>query len=514
MRKVLRKISILMVALLLATGIAGCKAKNSGNTKSADGAKGESPTEISIFFDSTSTTCNRSNTALIKEVEKKSNTKIKIVEAPSGEGTQKLNLLISSGNCPDIVKTGLVTINKYGTEDAMYPMQEVIDKYMPNVKNALNDDIIKKLEASNNKLYVVPFIRDIGYSGFFVRQDWLGKLGLSIPKTLDEYYKMLKDFTEKDPDGNGKKDTFGTTLTENLGRFELMCGPFGLPANDFVMGDDGNLILSSVHPKMKEALAFGAKLYKEGLIDPEFSTLKGQLYEEKVTNNKIGVMTNPSSMATKYESELKKTVPDAKYQIFDVPVAEGVKKGISATSSIIEGTNGKSIDGQIGISKTTKHLEAVAKFIDWNFTSEAEKLWTYGIEGTHYTMENGKPKFKPEYFGPDKVANRQQQGLWDQYKLCGFYDQRTDGYPQVWAPDTIKNIVGTLSSAYPKLVYFSTPTGETASGEIGKARLENFTKIIMGSVSVDDGWNQWLKDFDRLSGNKWTKEVNDAYKSR
>ena len=43
------------------------------------------------------------------------------------------------------------------------------------------------------------------------RQDWLDKLGLKYPETLDDMKNVLIAFTNNDPDGNGKNDTYGYT---------------------------------------------------------------------------------------------------------------------------------------------------------------------------------------------------------------------------------------------------------------------------------------------------------------
>ena len=45
--------------------------------------------------------------------------------------------------------------------------------------------------------------------GLLVRKDWLDKLGLEIPTTLDEFIEVARAFTFDDPDGNGRDDTYG-----------------------------------------------------------------------------------------------------------------------------------------------------------------------------------------------------------------------------------------------------------------------------------------------------------------
>ncbi len=519
MKKGIRVASILLSTVIAASAMAGCAGKNAtGDAPSSTPKEAENagPTAISIFFEAPRAGLDRANSPILKEFERRTNTKLSITEAPSGQGKEKLNLLVASGEVPDIIRidSNLNLVNMHGTQGALQPLDEIMDKYMPNMKKAVNNDAWTKIKASDNKIYAAPNIRDTGYSTFFIRQDWLDKLNMKAPKNLDEYYEVLKAFTEKDPDGNGKADTIGTSMIENMLWFELISGPFGLPQFEWVTNEDGSLIHSSVHPKMKEALAFGIKLYKDGVMSREFATMKRAQFDENLYNNRYGAVISTTSGIVKAETNLKKKIPEAKYVAVDMPVAPGIKKGITAVSSVIEGTDGKSFTSYTAISKNTKNLEKVAKFLDAFYTEEMSTLQTFGIEGVHYTMDGKTPKFKPELSGTGTGEARTKEGLWDGYLIGGILDQKTYGWPQVNDADAIKYMNASVENSLPKKVFFSTPSGDANGPEIDKTQKEYFTKILMGGISLEDGWNQWVKEFDRLGGNKWTKEVNDIYKTR
>ena len=59
-------------------------------------------------------------------------------------------------------------------------------------------------------IYCFPFLRGdnslMVFQGPIVRKDWLDKLGIPMPETIDDWYAMLQAFRDKDPNGNGKKD--------------------------------------------------------------------------------------------------------------------------------------------------------------------------------------------------------------------------------------------------------------------------------------------------------------------
>src|SRR5690606_13412446 len=50
----------------------------------------------------------------------------------------------------------------------------------------------------------------------WIRTDWLKKLGLSEPKTMDDLLNIIERFVKDDPDGNNKADTFGLTVNKDI----------------------------------------------------------------------------------------------------------------------------------------------------------------------------------------------------------------------------------------------------------------------------------------------------------
>ncbi|NJL72256.1 MAG: hypothetical protein HC888_12070 [Candidatus Competibacteraceae bacterium] len=60
----------------------------------------------------------------------------------------------------------------------------------------------------DGKIFGIPMQRyDPSPRMTFVRKAWMDKLGYTASKvkTIEDWYTMLKDFAEKDPDGNGKR---------------------------------------------------------------------------------------------------------------------------------------------------------------------------------------------------------------------------------------------------------------------------------------------------------------------
>ncbi|MCO5213240.1 MAG: extracellular solute-binding protein [Caldilinea sp.] len=134
----------------------------------------------------------------------------------------------------------------------------------------------------------------------WVRQDWLDKLGLAAPETVDDVEAIAKAFIEQDPDGNGAADTIGLTGTtnpvqvpSNLHGFDAIFNAYGAFPELFYRNADGEIVYGSIQPETKEALTRLAAMYQAGIIDPEFATKDGDKANEIVVGGRGGIMMGP-----------------------------------------------------------------------------------------------------------------------------------------------------------------------------------------------------------------------------
>jgi putative aldouronate transport system substrate-binding protein len=113
-----------------------------------------------------------------------------------------------------------------------------------------------------------------------------------MPATLEELTHTLREFRDKDPNGNGQRDELPTSGRQEARYIDDLFAFFGVamwggnPAWDIY---DGALTYSAVTPNMREALAFASELYREGLLDPE--TLLNDLaaWYGKIKSDRVGV---------------------------------------------------------------------------------------------------------------------------------------------------------------------------------------------------------------------------------
>lgn len=478
----------------------------------------EKPLELSIFMPNTAQ-IDRSSSPVLDVIMQKTNTKITMVEAAGDEWKQKLSVLISSGTEPNLMLFGqgeIYMLNKYAADGFMVPWNDpasnLMQSSMPNASARIQPDAIAKLSNREGLLYALPQVRDIGYGAYFVRTDWLTKLGMEKPTTLEEYKEMLRRFTEEDPDGNGKNDTWGLIADKN-GNFELFAGPFGLPLNDW-FEENGQLAYGSTHPRMKDALAFATEVYKAGYIHPDSTTMDSKTKEQLMSSGVIGLWHGVSSGNANIMKALREVVPTAANEVLPVPVAAGVEKGISSIARIIENVDNKpkSISGVLAMSAKVPEdtRQKLASFVDWHYSDEGNAAITYGVESDSYKKEGDKYIIDTEKYNLDKLR---QIGAWDVYTYTGYIAQRNNWY-QLWDEQTVANMTNTAWSAWPKQVYFVTPKGEQIEFEVEAKRVEIFQQVVSGTMTVEEGWTKWLAEFERLGGADWTKEMQEEFAAR
>jgi multiple sugar transport system substrate-binding protein len=74
----------------------------------------------------------------------------------------------------------------------------------------ISDRAWQAARAIDGAYYAVPVTAHT--FALFVRADWRAKLGLPVPRTWDDLLRMAQAFTTRDPDGNGKADTYGFVI--------------------------------------------------------------------------------------------------------------------------------------------------------------------------------------------------------------------------------------------------------------------------------------------------------------
>ncbi|WP_127579582.1 extracellular solute-binding protein [Paenibacillus koleovorans] len=446
------------------------------------------------------------------EIEKRTGVKIKWDVTPSAQYNQSMNIRMAAATeLPDIFQLPSDPVT--AAEDGLIiPLNDLIDKHAPNIKKYFETypNIKKLLTAPDGKIYTLTNdVSGTGISdpfGWLIRKDWLDKLGLKEPTTLDEWYTVLKAFKEKDPNGNGKQDEIPLAPQYNWAGLSNFGKAMGLQlgnnySDGWAVDSAGKVSYEWMNPKTKDLIVWLNKLYNEGIIDPEFVTKRTSTQiQPDIVKDLVGVTQGFVNNTAKFEAAQNK--PGVKWEIVAPPANAGVKGYYEKYGPI---------SGYYGISKTAKNPEIAIKWLDYVWASEEGARFTnYGIEGTSYTMVNGKPQFTDFVLNnPDKLAAT------DALRSIGAFPSlpwiRDDkAVLSNQAIDLIKNQPNLMAQVKKMEPYMKDPipfrsmmaTKEEAenskrlSTDINTYLEETMLKFIMGKEPID--WDKFTKRMKEL----------------
>lgn len=333
-----------------------------------------------------------------QELERIFNVKFAFRHPPIGQENEQFNLMLASGDLPDVISTGWSGIpggpGKLVREGILIKLNELLEKNAPNLAKKFKEEpeVKKQATLDDGTYYMFPFMRTSAVArvngGPAIRKDWLDRLGLKAPETIDEWYAVLTAFKQKDANGNGDPNDEIPFLVNNdpamdrvfIGRWRI--------TRDFYLKADGSVGWGPIDPAYKDYLATMQKWYKEGLIDPDYITNDAKSFDAKVTSNKAGAFFAwMNGRMGRFNTVMKKDFPD--FNLIGVPWPKN-KDGISYT---VHAALSNMTEGGAAITKANKKVELTAKILDYGYGPDGNMLFNFGKLGESYTMVNGAPQY-------------------------------------------------------------------------------------------------------------------------
>jgi putative aldouronate transport system substrate-binding protein len=485
------------------------------------------------------------NNAIYDAYENDLGIKIKNVwTVDQSQYNEKIRLAIASNDIPDFFQVpGTQDIQTLVEADMVMALDELFDKYASeDTKEWFNKDGGAQLDSSrfDGKLMAIPATGAAEGSAQFlwVRKDWLQKLDLPEPKTMEDVRAIAKAFTEQDPDGNNKNDTTGLALTNVLdqnmahGITGFFNGYHAYPG--IWIEKNGELVYGSVQPEMKEALASLREMYKNKQIPQEFAVKDVSKINELVANNRLGISYGafwqgawPLQGAIVKDGKLTQ-----EWEVYAIPSVDNTP----AKSQIQLGVTGYYV-----VSKNAKNPEAVIKIINqWvkaNVDPNADKVYRYGK--SRDTSQSGKQFYKLNpivMFAQDNIrvaaegvsaalANNDTSllinaDMENRYEAVKKYENGDVSQWGMW-------IISKQGGTYPILAdyynnnqliqnkYYGPPTETmiTRNSILKQKEQEMMAKVIMGELGLD-AFDNFVKEWHRLGGEQITQEVNEWYSKR
>jgi putative aldouronate transport system substrate-binding protein len=327
--------------------------------------------------------------------------KIELVEMPSGNYAEKLNLMLLGGDIPDIIyfQGGDEQISQQGLLEDLTPYIEKSKYIKPN----LEPQNIKRLQNYPYLLWIKPLASKVPV----MRSDWFDRLATSEKlmkdPTIDNYYAFLKELKASNIGGEGAPAYALTAAGNTLEIDEIFDKAFG-NISTWIKDENGKYIYNKVSKSEKEKLTFYSKLYKEGILDPEYLTKQWDTKEKAFYDNEAGIIAGTAGKVIDiYEGKIKKANGET-VGLTVLPAANGKAQGYLPIDISKESRG-------IAISSTSKNKEISFKILDFLGSEKGQIIDRLGFEGEHYEIKDNKiqlteksQEWYAKFWEPSKVA--------------------------------------------------------------------------------------------------------------
>lgn len=353
----------------------------------------------------------------------------------------------------------------------------------------------------DGKLYAIP-TRTIPFaaSSLYIREDWLDKVGMKAPTTLDELVAVLKAFKDKDPGGNGDKN-IPLTIRGDASFIDNIVGAFGMPG--FWNNVNGKLTPRAMDPAYKEYVTFMADLFKQGLLDKEFGANKDATAKEKFTSGRAGMMMLNWSDVPTIADALTKSVPTAKAAFIPTIKGKDGKIGLNATAGF---------DRITYIPKSSKHAEDAIKWMNAKLEKDTFKTMAIGEENKHYTFKDGAyTPILPIFTDERNQANNFLTGT-DDKNYPTYWQARVRKDPRLFDAWNYMNKIQPDNTRVADPLGFAPylPEFSKSFQQLNTLVGDYTNKLIYGAEPMT-GIDNFIQKFKTSGGDASYKEVNDWY---
>jgi putative aldouronate transport system substrate-binding protein len=443
-----------------------------------------------------------------------------------GRMAERLDLAIASNDIPDMFEANSAQVYKLMKAGQIQPLGDVYEKYASDSLResfGFNDDLFFKPVTLDGQVYGLPIPEDYagGIQMIWVRQDWLDKLGLKAPKTIEELHAVAKAFIDNKMGG---ENTIGIGMQNDLWMvLDAFAHAYNVYPDTWLPDKDGELVYADTTPEMKNVLQSMQQFYKDGLFDREFAVKNGDKITEDVAAGRIGLIFYPFWGSLGPPMRNKQNQPEAEWAAYPIMTNPNGEYKIKNT---------RAANKWLVVKKGFEHPEAAVK--QYNLWYE---LWQgqyssfyHGNNQQAYNKAQEDFKYYPPFWFDPPMKNqildenlRDVIASGDTSKLAS--EEAKKKYPLMMDPDSLygwtEKLVATQAykiiqeQLQDNLVYstFQGPTTPVIAAKkplADKARQEGLIKFIMGESL--DNFDSFVDKWNKSGGKELATEVNAWYK--
>lgn len=525
----MKKIMAILLSVVMLTSVfTGCgnSTQTPTDIKSDTGetVNNDGPVKIKIFYSDNATLPFKKDWLTVKTAEEKFNVDFDFEVIPIADYKTKVSLALNTGtNTPDVIlyQSTVGENASLALNGAIVPISDYAD-WTPNfnakVKEFGMEEDIAKLNLADGKRYYMPGLFDVPFydGGLIMREDFLQKNNLPAPKTYDDLYKILKEYKKQNPDSYpltilaGPRVLFRMTMPA----FGVSLGKNGTSGNTLSYNyEKGEYFAGAISDEYKAYVSFLAKLYAEGLLDPEMADpINGDIWSQKMATGKA--MASYAYYDQIGGIEGASTIDGFKLQMY--PALAGPAGAHHQPKS----RTGAGIMFPTANSKR-KDFERVVRTIDEVFFSdEGAKLWCLGVEGVTYTEKDGKITYSDEIMNAKEGIYKSMQVKYgcgsDVTQLVWINKREMSKYDENYARINAEvEAMGNVIQPIPPAPAFDDLASEEA-GILQTPLADTFEvwvdAFITGKKSVEKDWDQYVAEMKNLRIDDFCKLYNDNLK--
>lgn len=439
---------------------------------------------------------------------------------------ETLTLNFSSGDLADIVVINNLDFAEFVSSGYLLPLDDLLAEYGQNIMKVTTEFALDCCKV-DGKLYALPHENNNVKYFTSMRHDWLKTLGYDLSKypqipdsdiyeiPLADYEQMLLDMAKKDPDGNGKDDTYGLSTYgtfSDITAFMGIYGAFGGVREQYYVKED-QLWAYETTDEYRNALVELNKLWEMGVIDPEIFILQADQAKANIMAGKHGSYI--SWWSTAYEM-----IRDGMLDL--QPTTEW------ATAVIVgpEGHKGAKDNGRVTntvcITTSCEDPALAMKVLDAMHTDEIWWLVRYGIAGEHYNLDaNGVYDGTRTEAGQKLFESMNMDCL---YPLINYIDKENFAN-SIYPTDPIMQIRWTMlvhqyvkeAPLYHDAAYGLAKPQESMDFGVDVTNcVKSYNmKFITGELEIDDAnWAAYLEAWKNAGGSDILAAYAEAYNDK
>ena len=323
-----KKIILTFCAAAMLTGsLAGCG--NSADSLTYDDQGRPIISIMTQSYNAKSASDDAAENPIVAEIEKKLNVDLRFKWISSSNYGEKVTATMGAGTYPLIMRVNdrnaaIIANCRGGTFWEVGDL--MLDEEKFPVLSKANRQVMNNMSV-DGKVYGVYTARDLGRNGASIRKDWLENLGLDYPETIEEFREVVRAFTEDDPDGNGKDDTYGLIMTAHTAPIKDVTVWSGAP-NGYGMNEEtGQLEPEFFFEEYLDGLKLLKEFYDNQWMNTNWATMDANKWNEPFLLGQGGIIIDVCDRARRLQTNIVEKNPDAVVGVFgSVAPKAGEKK--------------------------------------------------------------------------------------------------------------------------------------------------------------------------------------------